>query len=269
MKRADLRILALGAGVQSTTVALMAERFDIDCAVFSDTGDEPKQVYTHLRKLKRYCSIPIHKTSKGNLGDDLLQGMNSTGQRYVSIPVYSQLNDGGLLRRQCTVEYKINPMKQFIKRELLGLKPRQCLGGIRLVILFGISTDEAGRADRIADNTFQSWNGHTEAEFPLLDIGWSRGDCHTYLSDKGWTVPRSACVYCPYRSNREWSWLKENDPEGFQRAIDIDEAIRYMDKKKGGQFFVHKSRQPLKDASFDDPDFRDQFQSDCQGMCGN
>ena len=46
-----LRILSLGAGVQSTTLALMIEKGEIpmvDCAIFSDVGAEPKLVYKHL-----------------------------------------------------------------------------------------------------------------------------------------------------------------------------------------------------------------------------
>ena len=47
-----LRVLSLGAGVQSTTLALMAARRDIDpmpdCAIFADTGWEPEAVYDHL-----------------------------------------------------------------------------------------------------------------------------------------------------------------------------------------------------------------------------
>lgn len=41
-----LRALSLGAGVQSTTMALMAAHGEIgpmpDCAIFADTGWEPK-----------------------------------------------------------------------------------------------------------------------------------------------------------------------------------------------------------------------------------
>lgn len=40
-----LRVLSLGAGVQSTTLALMAAHGEIgpmpDCAIFADTGWEP------------------------------------------------------------------------------------------------------------------------------------------------------------------------------------------------------------------------------------
>lgn len=48
-----LRALSLGAGVQSTTMALMAAHGEIgpmpDCAIFADTGWEPRAVYDHLK----------------------------------------------------------------------------------------------------------------------------------------------------------------------------------------------------------------------------
>lgn len=52
-----LRVISLGAGVQSTTMALMAAAGEIgpmpDCAIFADTGWEPAAVYEHLARLRR------------------------------------------------------------------------------------------------------------------------------------------------------------------------------------------------------------------------
>jgi hypothetical protein len=62
-------ILSLGAGVQSTTLALMAFRGDLPAscappmaAVFADTGFEPKRVYEHLLWLTQtLCDeLPVH-----------------------------------------------------------------------------------------------------------------------------------------------------------------------------------------------------------------
>jgi len=60
-----LRVLSLGAGVQSTTIALMAARGEIpapDCAIFADTGDEPRAVYEHLAWLRSpgVLPFPVH-----------------------------------------------------------------------------------------------------------------------------------------------------------------------------------------------------------------
>lgn len=55
MSSTKLRILSLGAGVQSTTLALMAAHGEIgpmpDAAIFADTGNEPDAVYDHLQWL--------------------------------------------------------------------------------------------------------------------------------------------------------------------------------------------------------------------------
>jgi len=63
-----LRVLSLGAGVQSTTLALMAAHGEVgpmpDCAIFADTGWEPQAVYDHLAWLRspNVLPFPVHKT---------------------------------------------------------------------------------------------------------------------------------------------------------------------------------------------------------------
>jgi hypothetical protein len=71
-----LRVISLGAGVQSTTMALMAARGEIGpmpvCAIFADTRAEPKGVYAHLDWLERQLPFPVHRVSAGNLRDEIL-----------------------------------------------------------------------------------------------------------------------------------------------------------------------------------------------------
>jgi hypothetical protein len=62
-KKKKLRVLSLGAGVQSTTVALMIEKGEIpkvDCAIFADVKAEPQEVYKHLDWLKTELSYPLY-----------------------------------------------------------------------------------------------------------------------------------------------------------------------------------------------------------------
>jgi hypothetical protein len=51
-----LRVISLGAGVQSTTMALMATHGEItlmpDCAIFADTHAEPKANTRRARPIK-------------------------------------------------------------------------------------------------------------------------------------------------------------------------------------------------------------------------
>jgi hypothetical protein len=84
-----LRLLSLGAGVQSTTVLLLAcegviPRFDV--ALFADTGWEPRAVYENLVRLRAHAAtfgIPGRTVSAGNIRDDALD----PAHRFVSMPL--------------------------------------------------------------------------------------------------------------------------------------------------------------------------------------
>ena len=55
-------ICSLGAGVQSSTLVLMAARGELtpmpDAAIFADTGAEPEGVYTWLDELEKEIPFP-------------------------------------------------------------------------------------------------------------------------------------------------------------------------------------------------------------------
>lgn len=53
--------------------------------IFADTQEEPESVYRHLEWLKSLGGPPILIDTAGKLGDDLIHGKNSTGQRFTSI----------------------------------------------------------------------------------------------------------------------------------------------------------------------------------------
>lgn len=123
-----LRVLSLGAGVQSTTLALMAahgEFGSVDCAIFADTGWEPAAVYDHLRWLMspNVLPFPVHIVSAGNIRDGLMAAAD--GKRWASIPAFTRTVNRrgnvsiGMIRRQCTTTRKIEPIRRKV-RELAG-----------------------------------------------------------------------------------------------------------------------------------------------------
>jgi hypothetical protein len=106
----------------------------------------------------------------------------------------------------------------------------------------------------------------------------TRADCVKYL-EKRWQypVPRSACVFCPYHSDAEWLRLKTNDPAAWNRAVEIDEAIRKetsaCTRGMNATQYLHKSCVPLqfvelKPAPEDKQKTFGWSQMDCEGMCG-
>ncbi len=273
--------LNLGAGVQSTALFLLARepgsklRFDV--AIFADTQEEPAAVSRHLDHLKSLGTPDIWVRSAGSLGGNLIGGTNSTGQRFVSIPAFTKGPDGkvGMVRRQCTAEYKINVVNKAIRRELLGLKPRQRVPkGVMIYQYFGISTDEAARAER-GKKRFATIK-HTTPVYPLIEMGWSRKDCVEYLRNKlPYETPKSSCVFCPFKTNQSWRNLKQSDPAGWDRAVEIDAALRRKESAATRGFrqelFVHRSCVPLPLIDFDAlaPNTLDPMAvGECHGMCG-
>jgi len=108
-------------------------------------------------------------------------------------------------------------------------------------------------------------------KFPLIEMEWSRLDCLKYLKSIGMEdVGKSACVFCPYASNEQFLELKQNDPEGWELAVYIDEQIRTMGKGKDREFYIHSSCVPLKDVDFENKqkELFDAFDNECDGMCG-
>jgi len=273
------RVLSLGAGVQSTTVYLLAMEGTIpaiDAAVFADTQEEPGAVYAHLQWLVSLGGPPIVVRSIGKLGDHLANGENTTGQRCASIPAYTAQPGirpaTGMIRRQCTKEYKTQVVDRAIRRDVFGLPPRRALIGANSVqLLFGISVDEARRAGSIKARveTKRRWS----VVFPLLDLGWSRRDCEKWLSTRvPHEVPRSACVFCPFKSNAEWKRLKTHDPEGWDRAVFIDRQLRIpgnvLNRKLNQQLFLHRSARPLDEVEFDQRQEIFGFIRECEAACG-
>nr|WP_199344539.1 hypothetical protein [Mycobacteroides chelonae] len=86
-----IRVLSLGAGVQSTVLALMAcdgTLPGLDAAVFADTGWEPPAVYEQVDRLAAELAradIPLHRVSSGNLRADTL----NPEARFVSVPWFT------------------------------------------------------------------------------------------------------------------------------------------------------------------------------------
>jgi hypothetical protein len=275
-----LRILSLGAGIQSSTILLMACKGLLpkpDAAIFADTGWETMATYTHLEWLKVEAAkhgIPVIIVRRGNIKEDMESAelRKRAGKRTCSMPLFtSNIEDVydteyddddneistdwigvrrqvGILRRQCTLEYKITPIKKQI-RKMLGIKPRCVAPKDCVEQWIGISTDEAQRI----------FTRHKSREsvltYPLLSLNMSRYDCVVWLKQNyNITVPKSSCVGCPYHSQNEWRALSPNE---FRDACLFDEEIR----RKGGvrgDLFVHRSCVPLSEVDLTTPEERGQ-----------
>lgn len=269
-----IHILSLGAGVQSSTLALMAAAGEITpmphCAIFADTGAEPKSVYTWLDWLEKQLPFPVIRVMQGEgIARDALrvrERKDKLGHWVPSgVPHYSVNKDGshGHGPRQCTADFKIAPIMREARKQM---KESGCKHIIQMI---GISLDEAHRMKpsrvKYATNTW-----------PLIDLGMKRHDCLRWMHAHGFPKPpRSACVFCPYHSDTEWRRLRDEEPEEFARAVEFERqysaAKQQTLSKTSFKPFLHASRVPLDEVDFrTDEDHGQQvmFGNECEGMCG-
>lgn len=291
---AEFSVLNLGAGVQSTYTYLRYGDPDraggplFSYAIFADTQEEPGAVYEHLAwmqslEARGYPRILI--ASKGKLGDHLKVGVNSTGGRFASIPAFTKAPGDereGRTRRQCTSEYKIEVIDRVIRRQILGLQPRQRIPrSVHVYQFIGISLDEMRRSFRIMKRYEEiKWSS---VRFPLLEDRITRAQCQAWFRDSGvvpHVVPRSACVFCPFHTDEEWVRLQLEDPAAFARAVEIDDALRVpgnvVNRSMDKPMFLHRSCQPIRSIDFvaleeivrKQPYLSPAFIEECEGMCG-
>jgi hypothetical protein len=266
-----LNIISLGAGVQSSTMALMAAHGEItpmpDCAIFADTGDEPDAVYTWLNWLEKQLPFPVHRVGKterlSSASIKLVRTID--GERtYLkhSIPVFTMNQDGGrgMGRRQCTRDFKIDPIRRAV-RDIGVTVSAPCSTWI------GISTDEASRVKPSQDAAqIHRW--------PLIELGVSRDDCLGWFATRCLpTPPKSACTFCPYHSDEHWLSMSESEigiaaryEQQLQTAYSEATALKSIP-------FLHRMRVPLIEAieavrNAPESPQMDMFDEACEGMCG-
>lgn len=259
-----INVISLGAGKQSSYMLLNALegkfKYKPDLVVFSDTGCEPSYVYEYLDWLEDYTmqkyGMPIARVSKGNLMQDVIDYLNGSKIRASMIPLRLE-NGGGLMQRQCTLDYKIVPMRKFLQkyRKLYYDNDR-----IRLWI--GISLDEV---ERIKDSPVK----YIEHYYPLIEnkiridqiINWYEINS---LPEPG----KSACLICPFHSWDYWSMLKRFQKQDFALACDFDDKIRKYPKLKNKTYLSNQLK-PLRDVDFSKhPTLFPEFIEECHGMCG-
>lgn len=269
-----VHVLSFGAGTQSSAMLIKALRGDFDGVIpdyiiFADTGWEPKHVHKWLEKMKEIAKSygkEIIVASNGNIKEDIERAFK-TGERAASLPLYSE-NDGeeGIIRRQCTMEYKITPVNRKV-RELLGYGSRDKVNEV-VHMWKGISTDEIQRVK-------PSQVGWIRFEYPFIfDEPRNRSECIAFVEREGLgTPPKSSCIGCPFHNNDMWRDIRDNYPDEWQEAVEFDKLIRNHPKPGfKSKLYLHKSRVPLDEVDFNDDQLNmfniDDFENECEGMCG-
>lgn len=269
-----IRVLSLGMGLQSVTLALMSavgELPTLDAAIFADTGDEKRATYAYLDHLRPLLPFPVIVARRPGptLGDYQLAtvGMEKPGRSLIPYHTRDLSGTESMLPKQCNSDWK----KRVVHREIARLV-RERSGVDRLPAApvveewLGMTRDELTRIST-------SEKRYIHHRYPLVEEPrrFVRGQCTKWLLDHGFRVPpRSACKFCPFQSNEEWRDMRDNHPRDFAEAIEFDEATRVPHLGFEGEAFIHRRRVPLSQADLSTPeDFGQTSAFGCgEGICG-
>ena len=251
-----MRVLSLGWGVQSFTLAAMialGELPPVDAVIHSDTKFESILTYRFAEMWTSW--LEYYGVRVVTVRDENNKVVTDRVGGKIFIPAFTNTpsSKGGQLRRQCTQRWKIAPLRRWLQKNR---------NGERVDMLIGISTDEWRR---MRDSNVK----YISNVYPLVDLGISRKDCKIWLGNHYLEEPpKSACTFCPYHSTSEWMRIKQT-PEDYKEAINLDNRIRKV--RPPYDLFIHPSRRPLEEIDFRTPEEQGQmslWDNECSGICG-
>lgn len=253
--------VSLGWGGQSFGLCAMSALGilpHIDVAIHADTGHERLATYGFAKVWTPWLEAHgIEVITVRNERHNVIENWTSTG---LMIPAYTAYEDGrpsGMLRRQCTHDWKISPIRRWLQANRNGEQVEMWLG---------ITLDEVTRMR-------QSDVGYITNVYPFVEIlsrPWTRGMVIQWLKDNSLEVPvKSACVFCPFHDRETWRQIMKNADLDRSRAIAIDEQIRHT--RPGYVCYLTSQLKPLVDCDFSNEVDNGQLSlwgdEECSGMC--
>jgi len=200
-------VISYGGGIQSTALVVLAmrERWPIDEIVHVDLLDaESPATREYVRYFREWLQREYGRditVIERNMYRDMLHNPGFT-----PVPWHGR-RERFMLKRQCTREYKVQPLQRYLYDRYPGE---------RIGLMLGISVDEY---HRMRDSSA----ARIEHVYPLVDRRLTRWQCRDVIERAGLAVPwKSSCWFCPYRSVvSQWALVQRYpDLAGMARALE-------------------------------------------------
>lgn len=248
-----------GGGTQSVAIAALIIDGKLpkpDYAVIADTGREKRRTWQYLDDVLRpnlaTVGVVIERVSAAEFGYGGTDLWSKTDE--LLIPAFTtESGQKGKLSGFCNRWWKLDTLRVYLSR-VHGLTRSKYRSWV------GYSFDEQRRWVRMMDGEeYQKglmW-------FPLVDLGFRRQQSIQLAIARGWPEPPpSACWMCPNLSDDEWRVQRDEQPEEFAAAVELDASLRERDPF----VWLHKSCKPLSEVDFTEPP--DLFSRACDsGAC--
>lgn len=195
------QIAAFSGGKDSTAMILMmaetGEEFEL---LFTPTGNEPEEMFTHIEAIASLIDRPLVALSNHNL-DFWIREFNA-------LPNFRQ--------RWCTRLLKIEPAKAYL------------VANPDSVLCVGLRADEPEREGLYGD--------FCQYRYPLRERGWGVSDVWNYLDSKQIVIPARRggnCKLCFFQRIGEWWELWKDDPESWAEGEQYEEMTGRTFRTRG------------------------------------
>ncbi len=192
-----ITVLSLGAGQESTALALMADDPEFRkrwmpgrrLCVMADTGDEHPETYENVERLR-----DLHR-KRGEEFHFLKAGSRWHSESWPDLLTFYRRGDrigSKSFPKSCSQQLKIAVVYRFLEELLAtdygvsqvgkrGFHEYTSLIGRKITMMIGLSAEEAER--RLSkDDKAPKWMKETvDRVYPLIELGWTRGDCQEYI----------------------------------------------------------------------------------------
>jgi hypothetical protein len=235
-----MRVISYGGGVQSTALLVLAAQGKlgrVDAALFSNVGDDSEDplTLTYVREVaapyggERVPVHELHRTLRDGTTRTLMQELQRPNSRSLSIPV--RMGDTGAPgRRSCTATYKMKVVSRWLRGHGVSVERPA-------TVMVGISYDEIERLGNRRPTTGEVM------EYPLVD-------CKAIIVSAGLPIPpKSSCFFCPFHKPSEFSRMRRDRPELFERAVALEHTLNERRARLGKDaVYLTRFGKPLADA---------------------
>ncbi len=232
-KMKQVEYISYGGGTPSLALIILnikgeikpiTGRNKVDEIIFADTGWDRTDTMDQMYEIEKYVksngyNFKIVQSKYGSLEKYLYNNLTKNENKgFLPIPYHSK--DKGIGQRQCTNQFKIQPINTFLKEKY---------GYASNIAQLGIHFDEFYRVK-------DAKNKKDTNRFPLVDLKLKRNDCIKIVAETGLPMPpKSACVGCPYLPPGRFIELNHEKPEDFKRAEKIDSLMNKKGKYLSNQ----------------------------------
>jgi hypothetical protein len=240
-----------GGGRQTIAMAIMITKSVLpkpDIIVMADTGRENDSTWEYLHQ--HIQPLLAQHDMRVEIAPRELSTVDTHGHNGdVLLPVYTET---GKFPAYCSGEWKRNVVDRYLRAK--GIK-----SGTRWL---GLAFDEPRRWSRHHNTTKGKWT----TICPLVDLMINTDACLAIVRAAGLPEPHhSSCWMCPNKRNGEWRFIRDNYPERWQAAINMDNEFRAADQHNA--VYLHHSRVPLAEADLGEKETREVARQCSLGMC--